>query len=93
MPPQLIFLIQLVLGYVACLLYFGVYVLPDPTRPSDRSACRRPPTAPRVVLADAVHRVLNFPSKRVRSCGRVTITKEAIRCFNSSMGRTGAATA
>ncbi len=28
MPPQLIFLIQLVLGYVACLLCFCVYVLP-----------------------------------------------------------------
>ena len=28
MPPQLIFLIHLVLGYVACLLCFCVYVLP-----------------------------------------------------------------
>jgi hypothetical protein len=28
MPPQLIFVVQLVLGYVACLLCFGVYVLP-----------------------------------------------------------------
>ncbi len=28
MPPQLIFLLHLVLGYVACLLFFGTYVLP-----------------------------------------------------------------
>ena len=28
MPPQLIFLLHLVLGYVACLLCFGAYVLP-----------------------------------------------------------------
>lgn len=28
MSPQIIFLIQLVLGYVTCLLFFGVYVLP-----------------------------------------------------------------
>ena len=28
MPPQIIFLIHLVLGYVACLLCFGAYVLP-----------------------------------------------------------------
>jgi hypothetical protein len=28
MPPQLIFLLQLVLGYVACLLCFSVYVFP-----------------------------------------------------------------
>jgi hypothetical protein len=28
MPPELIFLIQLVLGYVACLLCFYVYALP-----------------------------------------------------------------
>ncbi|WP_433964499.1 hypothetical protein [Tunturiibacter gelidiferens] len=28
MLPQTIFLMHLVLGYVACLLYFGVYVLP-----------------------------------------------------------------
>jgi len=28
MLPQIIFLMQLVLGYVACLLCFGVYVLP-----------------------------------------------------------------
>jgi hypothetical protein len=28
MPPQTIFLTHLVLGYVACLLCFGVYVLP-----------------------------------------------------------------
>jgi phosphoglycerol transferase MdoB-like AlkP superfamily enzyme len=28
MPPQIIFLMHLVLGYVACLLCFGVYVLP-----------------------------------------------------------------
>jgi len=28
MPPQIIFLIHLVLGYVACLLCFGTYVLP-----------------------------------------------------------------
>jgi phosphoglycerol transferase MdoB-like AlkP superfamily enzyme len=28
MPPELIFLIQLVLGYVACLLCFHVYALP-----------------------------------------------------------------
>lgn len=28
MPPQMVFLIQLVLGYVACLLCFGVYVFP-----------------------------------------------------------------
>ena len=28
MPPQLIFLLQLVLGYVACLLFFCVYVFP-----------------------------------------------------------------
>src|SRR5665213_1124084 len=28
MPPQLIFLLQLVLGYVACLLCFRVYVFP-----------------------------------------------------------------
>ena len=28
MPPQLIFLLHLVLGYVACLLFFSTYVLP-----------------------------------------------------------------
>jgi hypothetical protein len=28
MPPQLIFLLQLILGYVACLLCFSVYVFP-----------------------------------------------------------------
>lgn len=28
MPPQVIFLTQLVLGYIACLLCFGVYILP-----------------------------------------------------------------
>jgi hypothetical protein len=28
MPPQIIFLLQLVLGYVACLLCFSVYVFP-----------------------------------------------------------------
>ena len=28
MPPQLIFLTHLVLGYVACLLCFGAYILP-----------------------------------------------------------------
>src|ERR1700689_4378470 len=28
MPPELLFLIHLVLGYVACLLCFGTYVLP-----------------------------------------------------------------
>ncbi|HEX4322283.1 MAG TPA: hypothetical protein VHZ52_15320 [Acidobacteriaceae bacterium] len=28
MPPQLIFLMQLVLGYVACLLCFSTYILP-----------------------------------------------------------------
>ena len=28
MPPQLIFLTHLVLGYIACLLCFGVYILP-----------------------------------------------------------------
>jgi hypothetical protein len=28
MPPQLIFLLQLVLGYVACLLCFSTYILP-----------------------------------------------------------------
>lgn len=28
MPPQIIFLTQLVLGYIACLLCFGVYILP-----------------------------------------------------------------
>jgi hypothetical protein len=28
MPPQIIFPLQLVLGYAACLLCFGVYVLP-----------------------------------------------------------------
>jgi|SRR6185437_1453882 len=28
MPPQLIFLTQLVLGYISCLLCFGVYILP-----------------------------------------------------------------
>jgi hypothetical protein len=28
MPPQLIFLLHLVLGYVACLLCFGTYMLP-----------------------------------------------------------------
>jgi hypothetical protein len=28
MPPQAIFLTQLVLGYVACLLCFGTYILP-----------------------------------------------------------------
>src|SRR5580658_3690673 len=28
MPPQIIFLTHLILGYVACLLCFGVYVLP-----------------------------------------------------------------
>jgi hypothetical protein len=29
MTPQLIFLTQLVLGYVACLLVFGTYILPS----------------------------------------------------------------
>ena len=28
MPPQTLFLLQLVLGYVACLLWFGTYILP-----------------------------------------------------------------
>jgi hypothetical protein len=28
MPQQIIFLIHLILGYVACLLCFNVYVLP-----------------------------------------------------------------
>ncbi len=28
MPPQVIFLVHLILGYVACLLCFGVYILP-----------------------------------------------------------------
>ena len=28
MPPQLIFLTHLILGYVACLLWFGTYILP-----------------------------------------------------------------
>jgi hypothetical protein len=28
MPPQIIFLLQLVLGYVACLLFFAAWVLP-----------------------------------------------------------------
>lgn len=28
MPPQIIFLLQLILGYVACLLCFSVYVFP-----------------------------------------------------------------
>ena len=28
MPPQLIFVVHLVLGYVACLLWFSVYALP-----------------------------------------------------------------
>jgi hypothetical protein len=28
MPPETVFLIHLVLGYVACLLFFGTYVLP-----------------------------------------------------------------
>jgi len=28
MPPQVIFLTQLILGYIACLLCFGVYILP-----------------------------------------------------------------
>src|SRR5712675_875398 len=28
MPPQIIFLLQLVLGYVACLLCFSAYVFP-----------------------------------------------------------------
>ncbi len=28
MPPQLIFLLHLILGYVACLLFFGTYILP-----------------------------------------------------------------
>jgi hypothetical protein len=28
MPPQILFLLQLVLGYVACLLCFGAYILP-----------------------------------------------------------------
>lgn len=28
MSPKMIFLIQLVLGYVACLLFFGTYILP-----------------------------------------------------------------
>ncbi|MGC1782975.1 MAG: hypothetical protein WA708_10690 [Acidobacteriaceae bacterium] len=28
MPPQIIFVTQLILGYVACLLFFSVYVMP-----------------------------------------------------------------
>jgi hypothetical protein len=32
MPTQTVFLLQLVLGYVACLLCFIVYALPDSGR-------------------------------------------------------------
>jgi hypothetical protein len=40
MSPQIIFLVHLVLGYVACLLCFGVYVLPI-LRSMSRMAAQR----------------------------------------------------
>lgn len=40
MPPQLIFQLQLVLGYVACLLFFGTYALPR-LRSMDRFGAQR----------------------------------------------------
>jgi len=40
MPPQLIFLLHLVLGYVACLLCFGTYVLPK-LKSMDRFGAQR----------------------------------------------------
>ena len=40
MPPQLIFLLHLVLGYVACLLCFGAYILPK-LRSMDRFEAQR----------------------------------------------------
>lgn len=40
MSPQAIFLMQLVLGYVACLLVFGIYILPK-LRVMDRFSAQR----------------------------------------------------
>ncbi len=40
MPPQIIFLLQLVLGYVACLLCFSVYIFPK-LKMMDRVAAQR----------------------------------------------------
>jgi len=40
MPPQIIFLTHLVLGYAACLLCFGAYVLPR-LRSMERTAAHR----------------------------------------------------
>jgi hypothetical protein len=40
MPPQLVFLLHLVLGYVACLLFFGAYFLPK-LRSMDRVEAQR----------------------------------------------------
>lgn len=40
MPPQLIFLTHLVLGYIACLLCFGTYILPR-LRSMDRFDAQR----------------------------------------------------
>jgi hypothetical protein len=40
MSPQTLFLLQLVLGYVACLLWFGTYILPK-VRSMDRFEAHR----------------------------------------------------
>lgn len=40
MSPQAIFLMQLVLGYIACLLVFGIYILPK-LRVMDRFSAQR----------------------------------------------------